>query len=144
MVNVRSSLFSQNPSTKLLSLTVLIIPCVPSSIFLMESSSFNGCVFSRFSCICKTNVRKLCYLCYGISFTHRYHPNHPRPSMDSHHQSVLPKGRSFTGNSGAEITVLPKGRFSTANSETNVAVLLGINKFCSFPLLSAPHSLFNI
>ena len=44
-----------------------------------------------------------------------------------HHQSVLPKGRSFTANSG-----------------TKVAVLLGMNRYSSFPLLSAPHSLFSI
>ena len=40
-----------------------------------------------------------------------------------HHQSVLPKGRSFTANSGTKAAVLPKGRSSTANSETKVAVL---------------------
>ena len=61
-----------------------------------------------------------------------------------HHQSVLPKGRSFTANSGTKAAVLPKGRSSTANSGTKVAVLLGMNRCDSFPLLSAPHSLFSI
>ena len=33
---------------------------------------------------------------------------------------------------------------STAYSVTKVAVLLGLDRCCSFPLLSAPHSLFGI
>ena len=61
-----------------------------------------------------------------------------------HHQSVLPRGRSFTANRGTRASVLPKGRPSTANSGTKVAVLLGMNKCGSFPLLSAPHSLFSV
>ena len=60
------------------------------------------------------------------------------------HQSVLPKGRSFTANSGTKAAVLPKGKSYTANSGTNVAVLLGMNRCGDFPLLSAPHSLFSI
>ena len=55
-----------------------------------------------------------------------------------HHQSVKPKGRSFTTNSGTKAVVLPKDRSSTANQHV---VLLGMNKCGSFPLLSAPHSL---
>ena len=39
-----------------------------------------------------------------------------------HHQSVLPKGRSFTGNSGIKVAVLPKGRYSTAYSRQIGAV----------------------
>ena len=61
-----------------------------------------------------------------------------------HHQSVLPKGRSFTANSGTKAAILPKGRTSMVNSGTKVAVLLGMNRCDSFPLLSAPHSLFSI
>ena len=57
--------------------------------------------------------------------------------------SVLPKGRSFTANSG-KAAIVPKGRSSIANSGTWVAVLLGMNRCGSFPLLSAPHSLFII
>ena len=57
------------------------------------------------------------------------------------HQSVLPKGRSFTASSGTKAAVLPKGRSSTAKSGTMVAALLGMNRCGSFPLLSAPHSL---
>ena len=60
------------------------------------------------------------------------------------HHSVLPKGRSFTANSGTQTAVLPKGRYFTANSGTKVAVLLGMNRCGSFPLISAPHSLFSI
>ena len=58
--------------------------------------------------------------------------------------SVLPKGRSFTANSGAMAAVLLKGRSSTANSGTQAAVLLGMDRCGSFPLLSAPHSFFSI
>ena len=52
-----------------------------------------------------------------------------------HHHSVLPKGSSFTANSGNKATVLLKDRSSTANSETRAAVLLGMNRCDSFPLL---------
>ena len=45
--------------------------------------------------------------------------------------SVLPKGTSFTANSGTKAAILPK------------AVLLGMNRCGSFPLFSAPHSLFS-
>ena len=58
--------------------------------------------------------------------------------------SVLPKGRSFTANSGTKAVILLKGRSSIANSGTYVAVLLGLNRCGSFPLFSAPHSLFSI
>ena len=33
------------------------------------------------------------------------------------HQSILPKGRSFTANSRTKDAVLPKGRSSTQNQE---------------------------
>ena len=69
-------------------------------------------------------------------------PNHPSPSIYIHiyyHQSILPKGRSFTarnlGCSSAE------GRSSTAYSGTKAAVYQGLNRGGSFTLLSAPHSL---
>ena len=42
------------------------------------------------------------------------------------------------------LQVLTKGRCSAANSGTKVAVVLGMNRYGSFPLLSAPHSLFSI
>ena len=61
-----------------------------------------------------------------------------------HHHSVLPEGSSFTANAEIKVAVLSKGRSSTANSGIKVAVLLGINKCGSFPLLSAPNSLFSI
>ena len=55
------------------------------------------------------------------------------------HQNVLPKGKSFTANSGTKDAVLPKGMSSTANSGTKVAVLLGMNWCGSFPLLSITY-----
>ena len=61
-----------------------------------------------------------------------------------HYHSILPKGRSFTVNSETKAAVLLKGKSSTANSGTQAAVLLGMDKSGSFPLLSAPHSLFRI
>ena len=57
-----------------------------------------------------------------------YHHHH-------YHQSVLPKGRSFTANSGTKAAVLPIGRSSTANSRTKAVVLLDMNRWGSFPLL---------
>ena len=38
---------------------------------------------------------------------------------------VLPKGRTFTANSGTKAAVMPKGRSSTANSGAKVAVCVG-------------------
>ena len=58
--------------------------------------------------------------------------------------SILPKGRSFSENSGTKSAVLPEGRSSTTNSGTKVAVLLVMNRWGSFPLISAPYSLFSI
>ena len=58
-----------------------------------------------------------------------------------HHHSVLPKGRSHTRISSTKTAVPPEGRSSTANSGTKVAVLLGMSRYGSFPLLSASHSL---
>ena len=55
--------------------------------------------------------------------------------------NVLPKGRSFTANTGTKVAVLSKGKSSTGNSGTKVAVFLGIGRCVSFPLLSAPLSL---
>ena len=40
--------------------------------------------------------------------------------------------------------VSPKGRSFTAKSGPEAAVLLGMNRCGSFPLLSAPHSIFSI
>ena len=45
-------------------------------------------------------------------------------------QSIVPKGRSFTGNSGTMPTVLLKG--------TQAAVLLEMDRCSSCPLLSTP------
>ena len=42
------------------------------------------------------------------------------------------------------IRVLPKGRSFTANSGTKFAILLRMNRCGSFPLLSAPDSRFSI
>ena len=63
---------------------------------------------------------------------------------EDHHHHVLPKGRSFSANSGTKAAILPKVRSSIANSGTKAAVLLGMNRCGSFPLLSAPHSHFSI
>ena len=60
-----------------------------------------------------------------------------------HHQSVLPKSRYLVANSGSKAAVLSKRRSSTAKSGTKIAVLLGMNRCSSFPLLSAPPSLFS-
>ena len=61
-----------------------------------------------------------------------------------YHQSIPPKGRFSTANSGTKAAVLLKGRSSTANSGIQAAVLLGMDRCGSFLLLSAPHSLFRV
>ena len=54
----------------------------------------------------------------------------------------MPKGRSFTANSGTKAAVLPKDRCSTAKSGTKVAILLEMKKCGRFPLFSeSPPSL---
>ena len=58
--------------------------------------------------------------------------------------SILPKGRSFIANSGTKAAVLLKGRSSTVNQEPRLQFYQGLNRCGSFPLLSAPHSLFSI
>ena len=60
-----------------------------------------------------------------------------------YHQCVLLKGRCFTVNSVNKTAVLPKGRFSP-QTRNQGAVLVGMNRYGSFSLFSAPHSLFNI
>ena len=57
---------------------------------------------------------------------------------------VFCPSRSITANVGTKVEVLSKGRSSTVNSETKVEVLLGQNMCGTFPLPSAPYSLFNI
>ena len=60
-----------------------------------------------------------------------------------YHQSLLSKDRSFTENSGTKAADLPKGRSSTALRNQGWG-LLGMIRCGSFPLLSAPYSLFSI
>ena len=71
---------------------------------------------------------------------YHHHHHHHR----DHHQSVPPKGRCFTANSGTKAAVLLKGRSSTVNSGTKFIVLVGMNRCGSFPLLSVPYSLFSV
>ena len=54
------------------------------------------------------------------------------------------QGQVFHCKHSTKAPVLPKGRSSTENSGTKVALLLGMNRCGSIPLLSAPHSLFNV
>ena len=61
-----------------------------------------------------------------------------------YHHLVFCSRAQGTENSGNKAAVWPKGKSSTANSGTKVAVLLGMNRCGSFPLLSATHSLFSI
>ena len=59
-----------------------------------------------------------------IGWAHQYFNKliNPQKLLIYHHQSVLPKGRSFIENSGTKAAVLLKGRSLTANSRTKVAV----------------------
>ena len=61
------------------------------------------------------------------------------------HQSVVPKGRTFTANQGTKVAVLSKDMCSTVNSGTMVAVLLGINRWVASYCFPHPIlSLFSI
>ena len=53
---------------------------------------------------------------------------------------VLPKGRSFT----ASAAVLPKAGFPPHTQDPRLPFYQGLNRYSSFPLLSAPHTLFSI
>ena len=86
-------------------------------------------------CRCRPTYKHIVHTYYIDNISHRH---------IYHHQSVLPKGSSFTANAGTRVAILSKGNSSTANPETKVAVSLGINRCCSFPFLSAPHSLFSV
>ena len=68
----------------------------------------------------------------------RYHHHHHH-----HHQSVLPKG-TLSLQAQEPSCNSAEGRSSTANWRTKSAVLPGMNRCDSFPLLSAPHSLCSI
>ena len=68
--------------------------------------------------------------------------HHPQHHHHHHHQSIQPKERSFTANSGTKAAVLLKGRSSTANSGTQAVVLLEIDRCGSFPLF--PHSTLSL
>ena len=57
---------------------------------------------------------------------------------------LCPRAGHSLQTQAPKAAVLSKGRSSTANSGTKVAVLLGINRYGSSPLLSAPHSLLSI
>ena len=59
-----------------------------------------------------------------------------------HHQSLLPKGSSFTANSGTKDAILPKGRSFTANPGIKFVVLLGKNRCDSFRFF--PHTTLSL
>ena len=53
-------------------------------------------------------------------------------------------GRSFTASAGMKVAVLPKVGLPLQTQETRLQFYQGLNRSDSFPLLSAPHSLFSI
>ena len=61
-----------------------------------------------------------------------------------HHHSVLPKSRLFVASAGTWAAVLPKTGLPLKTQEPRLQFFQGLNRFGSFPLLSAPHSLFSI
>ena len=81
---------------------------------------------------------------FGGNIWRSYHHHHHHHHHNHNHHVLSVQGRSFTANLDTKAALLPKGRSSTANSGTKVSVLLGMNRCSSFPLLSAPHSLFSI
>ena len=54
------------------------------------------------------------------------------------------QGQVFHLKCRNQVAVVSEDRPSTANSGTKVAILLGINRYSSFPLLFVPHCLFSI
>ena len=66
------------------------------------------------------------------------------PTTNHHHHECSAQGQVFHCKLITRVAVLPTGRSSTANTITKVAVLLGMNRCDSFPLISAPHFLFGI
>ena len=58
-------------------------------------------------------------------------------------QSVQPKGRSFTTNSGTKASVLPKADLPMQTQKQGCS-FTRMNRCRNFPLHSAPHSLFSI
>ena len=62
----------------------------------------------------------------------------------SYHHHVLPKGRSFTSSAGTYAAVLLKAGLPPQTEEPRLQFYQGLNRCGSFPLLSAPHSLFSI
>ena len=71
----------------------------------------------------------------------------PSLSSNNHHQSVLLKGRSLTASAGTWVAVLPKAGLPPQTQEPRLQFYQGLNRFGSFPLLSAPSlslSLFSI
>ena len=91
---------------------------------------------------------------------HNNTQNYKRPNVtsSSHHFNPLRTSSSSSSSSSTECSAqgqilhckyrnlgcsFAKGRSSTANSGIKAAVLQGLNRCGSFPLLSAPHSLFS-
>ena len=108
-----------------------------SDVFLVFEDQWKRCA----SC-CYWSVYREAHLTISPPITYKMFLVYTKPHHHRRqHHSVLPNGRSFTANSDTKAAVLPKGRSSTVKSGTKVAVLLGC---CSFPLLSAHHSLFSI
>ena len=57
---------------------------------------------------------------------------------------VLPKGRCINARTGTYAAVLPKADLPPHARELRLLVYQGVDRCGSFPLLSAPHSLFSI
>ena len=74
------------------------------------------------------------------SYLHHHHHHH----YHHHRQSHLPKGKSFTASAGTQAVVLPKAGLPPQTQEPMLQFYQGLNKCASFPLHSAPHSLFSI
>ena len=65
------------------------------------------------------------------------HGNKSGPLINHHHQSILPKGRSFTASAGTQAAVLPKAGLPPQTQEPRVQFYQGLNRCNSFPLHSA-------
>ena len=64
--------------------------------------------------------------------------------LHHYHQSVLPKGNLSLPTHKPRLQFSPKAGLPLQTQKPRFAVLLGINRCGTFPLLSAPHSLFSV
>ena len=90
-----------------------------------------------YSCSLRKQIYHFCSILISVYLCFK------RSSSSSSSESCA-QGHVFYWKLRHQCCCSAEGRSSIANSGTKVAVLLGMGRYGSFPLLSAPHSLFSI